>query len=79
MLDDDRLSTEKLKSAIDAVETAELAIKAKAETEAYAQAKISWKQQVESVLSSGKLDKDQRDQLRVSTLALYKAYGIQFE
>jgi hypothetical protein len=79
MLDDEKLSTEKLKSALDAVENAELAIKAKAGTEAYTQAKTSWKQQVESVLSGGKLDKEQRDQLRVSTLALYKAYGIQFE
>jgi len=79
MLDDEKLSADKLKSALEAVETAELALKAKAETEVYSQVKTSWKQQVESVLSSGKLDKDQRDQLRVSTAALYGAYGIQFE
>jgi len=79
MLDDEKLSADKLKSALEAVETAELALKAKAETEVYSQVKTSWKQQVESVLSSGKLDKDQRDRLRLSTVALYKAYGIQFE
>lgn len=79
LLDDEKLSADKLKSALEAVETAELALKAKAETEVYSQVKTSWKQQVESVLSSGKLDKDQRDRLRLSTVALYKAYGIQFE
>jgi hypothetical protein len=79
LLDDDRISTEKLKTALESVESAELALKAKAETEAFTKAKTSWKQQVESVLSSGKVEKEQRDTLRVSTFALYKAYGIQFE
>ncbi len=79
LLDNDRVSAEQLKAALEAVDRAEPATKAKAESDAYAKAKAPWKEQVEPMLAGGAIAKTQIDALRASTLGLYKAYGIQFE
>lgn len=61
------------------LDTALPSAKAKAELEAYQQAKSAWAGQVDPLLSDEALTSDELVTLRKATEDFYQAYGIQFE
>jgi hypothetical protein len=72
-------SADDLKAILAQLEEARPSVKAKAEPEAYAQAKAAWLGKISPALEDGQLDDTELGSLRESTQGFYRAYGMAFE
>ena len=75
----DDAAVQMIAGAVDEYVKAEPSRKAKADGDAYAEAREKWLAEIRPTLENARLTPEQRAQLRQATMPFYTAYGLEFQ